>query len=388
MNTTGYNRKLVFVEACAAIFIFGIAIITLGSTLPQLTVEFGLQEIDKGSLASFLPFGILAGSLVFGPVVDKYSYKYLLSVSILLVIAGFEIIAFAGHFYQLGIAFFLIGAGGGAINGATSALVSDLSEDAGESKGANLSILGVFFGLGSLGMPVLLNMLSKWFNYKEVLSGLGFLMVLPLIFTIYIAYPAPKQAQSMTLKSLSTFLKNATLILLGVVLFFQSGWESLVNNWSTTYLVGSMEFTEKMALSMLTLYVFVFTVGRFSLGILLNKVSGKRAIIISTLLATMGAIILVFSVNRPMIIVAIVLLGIGLAAGFPVMLGYIGDKFAAWSGTAFSITLSIALIGNILINYLTGYITNSKGISVFPYILVGAGVLTTAFIFIALRKEE
>ena len=89
-----------------------------------------------------------------------------------------------------------------------------------------------------------------------------------------------------------------------------------------------------------------------------------------------------------MIIVAVVLLGIGLAAGFPVMLGYIGDKFAAWSGTAFSITLSIALIGNILINYLTGYITNSNGISVYAYILVSAGILTTAFIIIALWKEE
>ena len=37
---------------------------------------------------------------------------------------------------------FLFGLGGGAINGATSALVSDISE---KEKGANLSLLGVFF---------------------------------------------------------------------------------------------------------------------------------------------------------------------------------------------------------------------------------------------------
>ena len=95
-----------------------------------------------------------------------------------------------------------------------------------------------------------------------------------------------------------------------------------------------------------------------------------------------------FAMTTTMIVVAIILLGIGLAAGFPVILGYIGDKFAAWSGTAFSITLSIALFGNILINYITGYVTNSNGISVYPYILAVSGVFTTIFIFIALRKEE
>ena len=48
---------------------------------------------------------------------------------------------------------FLFGLGGGAVNGATNALVSDISE---KDKGANLSLLGVFFGLGALGMPFIL----------------------------------------------------------------------------------------------------------------------------------------------------------------------------------------------------------------------------------------
>ena len=70
------------------------------------------------------------------------------------------------------------------------------------------------------------------------------------------------------------------------------------------------------------------------------------------------------------------------------MMGYVGDKFAAWSGTAFGIILSIALFGNIIINYLTGLIANSSGISVFPYILVATGTCTTILIFITLRNDQ
>lgn len=388
MKSTDYSKKLVFIEACAAIFIFGIAIITLGSTLPQLTSQFGLQEIDKGTLASILPLGILVGSLVFGPVADRYSYKYLLAVSIFFVFAGFQLIAFAREFYHLGLAFFLIGTGGGSINGATSALVSDFSEDAGENKGANLSILGVFFGLGSLGIPLLLNLLVKWFEYKQILFGVGILMLIPFIFTLAISYPAPKQAQGMTLKNVGKLLKDVILLIFGLALFFQSGWESLVNNWSTTYLIDSAGLQEKLALSMLTLYVGVFTISRMSLGYLLKRISGKWVMYFSALTATLGALILIFAVSELLIIISIILLGLGLAAAFPVMLGYIGDKFATWSGTAFSIVFSIALIGNIIINYLTGFITNSRGISVYPHILLAAGVCTSVFVFIALRNEK
>src|SRR6185312_11028039 len=97
---------------------------TLGSVKHGLEQKYLLDEIASGKLFSILPFGILLGSLLFGPFCDKYGYKVLI---------------------------FLFGLGGGAINGATSALVSDISD---KDKGANLSLLGVFFGIGALGMPL------------------------------------------------------------------------------------------------------------------------------------------------------------------------------------------------------------------------------------------
>jgi MFS family permease len=55
-------------------------------------------------------------------------------------------------------------------------------------------------------------------------------------------------------------------------------------------------------------------------------------------------------------------MGAGLAAGFPIMLGFVGDRFKELSGTAFSIAFVIALAGNMIINYSMGFIAQRYGI--------------------------
>jgi fucose permease len=56
------------------------------------------------------------------------------------------------------------------------------------------------------------------------------------------------------------------------------------------------------------------------------------------------------------------MLGAGLAGGFPIMLGFVGNKYRELSGTAFSLVLVIALAGNIIINYCMGIIAQAYGI--------------------------
>jgi FHS family glucose/mannose:H+ symporter-like MFS transporter len=381
-----YNKRPVLIAAFAGIFLFGVSIITLGSTLPHLSATFHLDEIQKGTLASVFPFGILTGSLIFGPIADRYSYRYLLSTSVLLEAAGFLLIAYAGIFYQLNIAFYLIGLGGGAINGATSSMISDLSEDFGENKGANLSLLGVFFGLGSLGMPVLLGGLESWFHYDQVIAGLGFLMIIPVLYMLLITYPAPKQSQGLSRAQLGILLRDSLLLLSGFILFFQSGWEAMVNNWTTTYLIAIKGLIEKIALFYLTIFVIAFTMGRFLLGILLRRFSPYLMIYISSLTALSGGILLFFTTSPVWIVFSLILIGLGLAAGFPIILGLIGNRYAKLSGTAFGIAFTIALLGNMILNYLIGVFTKNWGMEAYPVVMIVTGVITTLMILLILRN--
>ena len=128
-----------------AMLLFGIVLISLGSVLPHLREQFNLSDISTGSLLSILPFGLLIGSLVFGPVVDRYGYRILLLACSLLILIGLEGIALTSQMWILRLSIFLIGFGGGAINGGANALAADTAEG---DRGARLSFLGVFFGIG------------------------------------------------------------------------------------------------------------------------------------------------------------------------------------------------------------------------------------------------
>ena len=123
----GFSFRLVMAAACFSLVLFGISITTLGSILPFLITRFSLSELDLGTLASLLPIGLLLGSFLFGPIVDRYSYKILLILCSAILLLCMEGIAFAESFEVLGFYFFLIGVGGGAINGGASALVADIS---------------------------------------------------------------------------------------------------------------------------------------------------------------------------------------------------------------------------------------------------------------------
>ncbi len=266
MSNNPYNKKIIVAASWASLLLFGVTIVSAGSFLPYLEIKYNLDSLDKASLATALPGGILLGSLVFGPIVDRFSYRYLLAASMFLIAAGMELMAFTSNFLWVQVAFFLIGAGGGAINGAGSALVADMSEDFGENKGANLSILGAFYGLGALGTPALLATLTGIVDHDFFVASIGIVACIPTISYFFITFPRPKHPQGLHFSELLKLASQPTILLLGLVLFFQSGLESLTNNWATSFWIGAFQLPAKDALIYLTVFSLSFTVGRLGLG--------------------------------------------------------------------------------------------------------------------------
>ena len=147
--SNSYHKNLVFTAACIGMCFFGVSMITLGAVLPSLIAKLNLSGLQTTSLVTFLPLGMLAGSLIFGPIVDRFGHKALLVPSCIIVLLGMEGLAFFESVPLLQASIVGIGLGGGILNGETNALVSDIS---GESeKGSRLSFLGMFYGLGALG---------------------------------------------------------------------------------------------------------------------------------------------------------------------------------------------------------------------------------------------
>ena len=112
-SSPSYNPKHVFAAACLGILLFGAGLISLGALLNEIIIKYSISQVAAGALTLVLALGILVGSLVFGPVVDRYGYKSMMLVCTLLLIAGMFGLAFAQSLFGLEVAVLLIGAGGG-----------------------------------------------------------------------------------------------------------------------------------------------------------------------------------------------------------------------------------------------------------------------------------
>ncbi|HET9485994.1 MAG TPA: MFS transporter, partial [Chryseosolibacter sp.] len=313
----------------------------------------------SGTLFSILPIGILAGSLLFGPFSDRYGYKIILLLSCLFIFAGFQGIAWSSSIGLLKVCIFLFGFGGGAINGATNAVVADISAS---NKGANLSLLGVFFAVGALGMPFILGVLETRYSFQEIVSAIGFIPVAVALLYLFTTFPSPKQAQGIPLTRGLGLLREKVLLTIGFFLFCLSSFEAIINNWTTTYLLQQLSIESREALYALSLYVAGMAAMRLLLGSVFRNVSARRILAFSFFSLLTGCLLLSTPANYAVAVAGLVLIGIGLAAGFPVMLGFVGNLYAEVSGTAFSIVLTIALIGNMLINFSMGIIAGKYGV--------------------------
>jgi FHS family glucose/mannose:H+ symporter-like MFS transporter len=381
-----FNRKLVFFSACFGMLLFGIGLITLGSVASDLKSRFKLNGASTGTVFSILPIGILVGSLFFGHLGDKYGYKLILIISCLGMFAAFECIAFATSFALLKGAVFLLGACGGAINGATNALVSDISP---QNKGADLSLLGVFFGLGALGMPLLLGILQSKFSVKEIVAAVGFLTLMVGVFFVFVRFPPAKAGEKINDTKNAGLFNNPFLILVAFFLFCQSGFEAIINNWTTTYLTGD-GMSESNALYALSLHIVGMIAMRIVIGTALRKVSSVYIIAISFFFLLAGTLLLQLETSFAIAVAGLVLLGAGVAAGFPIMLGFVGEQYINRSGAAFSFVMVIALVGNMLINYGMGVIVGHFGISYLTsasYAVIIVMIVLCVYIFKKIKNQ-
>ncbi|HEX9107552.1 MAG TPA: MFS transporter [Longimicrobiales bacterium] len=377
-----YSRRAAFVAACAGILVFGVAMTALGSLLPSLMQRFQLGPAAAASLFPLLTLGLLAGSVVFGPIVDRYGYKALLATCIALILLGIEGLAAAPSIAIVGAALVLVGFGGGVVNGATSALVADISEEG--ARGAALSLMGVFFGVGALGMPFLLALLLSRFSYGPVTASIGAAIVLPLLYVLAIRFPPPKQAQGFPLRSGLGLLRDPVLLLFGLALFFESGMETTVSGWTATFVQQTLAIPVERALFFLSAYWVGMTVGRVVLS-LNRRVGAVSALYISIALAFAGAMFM-FEATRPTgAALGCFLIGFGFAAVFPLIFGFAADRFPTLSGTAFSMLLVMGLIGGTILPWLVGVLAARVGLRD-AWLVVPAACLGLATAFSAARR--
>ncbi|MBD3660831.1 MAG: MFS transporter [Arenibacter algicola] len=142
----------------------------------------------------------------------------------------------------------------------------------------------------------------------------------------------------------------------------QSGLEMTMGGWTSTYLDQEIGMKGSRAVLYLSFYWAGMMLARTMLGKLLGTIGSYKILYGSLSISLAGALLMIFAISQTLAVTGITLLGIGLAGGFPVVLGLVGDRYAHLSGTAFSLVLTIGLTGGMILPWFVGVMAESLSI--------------------------
>jgi fucose permease len=118
----------------------------------------------------------------------------------------------------------------------------------------------------------------------------------------------------------------------------------------------------------------------------LRDVSPRRVLLPSLAIAFAGALLLLAAARPLTAAVGVLLVGAGFAAVFPVILGFVGDRYPQLSGTAFSLVLVMALTGGTLLPLATGVLGDRLGLRL-SLLIVPAALICAAAVYLSVRAR-
>ena len=360
--------------AYSGMFFFGVVMAVLGAVLPVLTGRVHLELGQAGNLFLAMNFAMLISGLVAGPFMDRFGKKPVLVSGPVFVAMALALMALASDYATLMASVSLLGFGGGELNSGTNTLVADLHSDA-RAKSSALNLLGVFFGFGALFLPFVIGSLVKTLGLAPILYITVGLSLLPAILFAALAFPPSKHQQGLAISEVARLARNRLVLVLGFLLFFESGNEFIVGGYTSSYLTRELHSTVSAASYLLAIYWGAIMVGRTIASRLVLRWKPATMILGSAVGASAGMAILLAAHSQSVAGAGIAIVGLGFASIYPVTLGFAGSRFEAYSGSVFGILFAIALVGGMTLPWAVGQIAQAHGLRTALAIVTGDCVM-------------
>jgi MFS transporter, FHS family, glucose/mannose:H+ symporter len=253
---------------------------------------------------------------------------------------------------------FILGFGGGGLNTAANALVADLYAG---NRGAMLNLLGVFFGFGALFIPLLAASITGRLSIAQLLWIATALAALCVIFYLILPFPRPREAAGFSIFASIRAAKYPGVMLFASLLFFESGNESAIGGWTSTY-VGSMGGPPRAATWILAAYWAGLMIGRIAGAQVLAYVRKERWVFVSGIGSAIGTAVLVATPSLVTMAIGSTLIGFSFAAIYPTTLAIAADRYQRLAGTIFGLLFAVGLIGGMIFPWAVGHLSEQFGV--------------------------
>lgn len=329
----------------------GIYVILIGSILPDMKAEYGLDYQVGGFLISAHSIGNMVTGLAAGLLPMVIGLKRSLLILNVLPFIGFAITLFTGTPWVLIFALLLTGIGRGAVSNYNNQIISTLSG----GSAAPLNLLHGFFAIGAVLAPALALLVNRTGSGGWRLAVFA-VIVLGVISMVSSPFMNMDNIQKPRYESGSfQFLRSRRFLLSAFIMFFYLCVEASVMGWMVTYYVDSGVATADSAQLLTSLLWVVILAGRF----LCSALSGRIAPPIMILALCGGSIVflavLLMGTDLKVMLMGTAGLGLALSGMYGTTVANAGGIFKEYP-LAMSVFVTVTSLGSVITPSLVGSI--------------------------------
>ena len=375
-------------KTLAGFLVSGLLLSFTGAVLPVWGYHLRTHFVAIGNYFLSLNAGLIAAVPLARWILHRRSAGFLLSLACAIGVAGIIVLALSvppvSEWWRLP-GFILIGMGAGLLNtGLFHALTTAYRENAVRT----VTVAGAYFGLGSV-VAVLLVLFT--FNVYTPGSLLLLLAIFPGLFAVWFARRRFNAAPPMPERTRRDVIRESTApsaVLLSALLFFHFGNEWTIAVWLPLFLIQRLGISPAAAMLLLALYWLALVAGRLITQAALPYLSHRRLLAGSVIASIFGCIVLEFTNNIFGAFIGTLLVGIGFAPVYPLVVETIGARFPYYHPGVFNGIFSLALTGGMIVPATLGYAAEYFGLgAVMVWPVVGTAMVFLLVLLIWLEAK-
>ncbi len=290
-----------------------------GTAWPAIYTEFDLPISYSNFVTGIMYVGTIVSSLLSARLTKKLGTPLVVAFSTALTAVAILGFSYSQNILVMCLFSIPLGLGAGGIDNVLNTYVAL------NYKATHVNFLHCSYGVGVALSPFLMSLALRNSNNWQGGYRTMFFFQLALTIMCFLSIPIwnkVKEEKSIEdetrVVSIPQLLKIPIARASLVVYYGSCAIESVCLAWGSTFLVNSKGLTPDKAAQMITFYFIGMTLGRFLSGVLVNKFSPKKIIVIGESI-TFIAIILTFVANPSIAGLGLFLIGIGNGPVFPNM---------------------------------------------------------------------
>ena len=376
------RKKKQFLCSYGVFIMNGMLALSIGSLLPFIRDERGLDYAFCGMIVSLHSVGNLVASFVAGMLPIAIGKKKSILFFNAFFAFSYVLIIMGGNKWFLALAFFLTGLARGATSNFCNTAINGLAPGA----AGLINGLHAMFAIGAFTFPILLTVLTNMSVSNWIYAAYFMLVMGILSWILYFIHPIDndKVEKKQGVKSGFGFFKEPLFYICILTLFFYLCAEQGVIGWMITYFKDTKLLPESLSQITASVLWVMILAGRLLTAWLSTRYKKENLLVIMGIGLVAFFVLLLFGRTTPLIILGIMGFGFSMAGIYPTTVSFTGliiEKYPM----AWSYILTLASFGSILMPSIIGSIAETAGIYYGMSSIVAVVAIDLIFILILNR---